>query len=96
MTEQPSVKSVTLDLRGHICPATLLKSLKQINDMKGELKEGVSRLTILTDHRDATVTVPEAAANMGYAVSVSKQGRHYLITVESAREKRPGIRSAET
>jgi len=85
MGEQPCVNSVTLDLRGQICPATLLKSLKQLNEMRGDLGSGASRLTILTDHRDATVTVPEAAGNMGYAVSVRKEDRHYVITVEAAR-----------
>ncbi len=85
MGDQESVKAVNLDLRGQICPATLLKSLKLLNEMKGELSAGVSRLTILTDHRDATVTVPEAASNMGYAVSVSKEDRHYVITVQAAR-----------
>ncbi len=85
MGEQPSVKSVTLDLRGQICPATLLMSLKRLNELRGELGAGASRLTILTDHRDATVTVPEAAGNMGYAVSVKKEDRHYVITVEAAR-----------
>ena len=85
MGERPAVKSVNLDLRGQICPATLLMSLKRLNEMKGELTEGASRLTILTDHRDATVTVPEAASIMGYAVSVEKQDRHYVITVEASR-----------
>ncbi len=85
MGEHPAVKSVKLDLRGQICPATLLMSLKRLNEMKGELGSGASRLTILTDHRDATVTVPEAASNMGYAVSVEKQDRHYVITVETSR-----------
>ncbi len=85
MGEHPSVKSVNLDLRGQVCPATLLKSLKCLNEMKGELSAGASRLTILTDHRDATVTVPEAAGNMGYSVSVTKEDRHYVITVEAAR-----------
>ncbi len=85
MGEASSVRSVNLDLRGQVCPATLLKSLKQLNEMKGELNAGVSRLTILTDHRDATVTVPEAAGNMGYSVTVRKEDRHYVITVEAAR-----------
>ncbi len=84
MGDQPCVNSVTLDLRGQICPATLLKSLKQLNEMRGELGSGASRLTILTDHRDATVTVPEAAGNMGYAVSIRKEDRHYVITVEAS------------
>ncbi len=85
MGEASSVRSVKLDLRGQVCPATLLKSLKQLNEMKGELNAGVSRLTILTDHRDATVTVPEAAGNMGYSVTVRKEDGHYVITVEAAR-----------
>ncbi len=85
MGDRPAVKSVHLDLRGQVCPATLLKSLKCLNEMKAELGAGAARLTILTDHRDATVTVPEAAGNMGYAVSVAKEDRHYVITVEAAR-----------
>lgn len=85
MDEIESVNSVNLDLRGQICPATLLMSLKRLNEMKGELKTGASRLNILTDHRDATVTVPEAASNMGYSVTVAKQDRHYVITVEASR-----------
>ncbi len=85
MGDQTSVKSVNLDLRGQVCPATLLKSLKCLNEMKGELSAGSSRLTILTDHRDATLTVPEAAGNMGYTVTVTKEDRHYVITVEAAR-----------
>lgn len=85
MGEHTSVKLVSLDLRGQICPATLLMSLKRLNELNGELKMGASRLAILTDHREATVTVPEAASNMGYAVSVTKQDRHYVITVEASR-----------
>ncbi len=85
MGSESCVKSVTLDLRGQICPATLLMSLKRLNEMRGGIGSGSSRLTILTDHRDATVTVPEAAGNMGYAVSIRKEDRHYVITVEAAR-----------
>jgi len=85
MGDRPAVKSVKLDLRGQVCPATLLKSLQRLNEMKGELNAGAARLTILTDHRDATVTVPEAAGNMGYLVSVTTEDRHYVITVEAAR-----------
>lgn len=73
---------VTLDLRGQVCPATLLKSLREMNRMQNLLASGAATLCVLTDHRDATVTIPEMAESMGYAAKVERvvEG-HYIVTV---------------
>lgn len=71
-----------LDLRGQICPATLLKSLQKINGMRDRLKSGAARLAIFTDNRDSTDTVSDAAMSMGYRVTVSREDAHYRIGVE--------------
>jgi len=72
---------ISLDIRGQICPACLLISLKEINKHKGPLRNGEANLIVKTDHRDATRTIPDAAAAMGYAVSVEKKKGYYEITV---------------
>ena len=70
-----------LDLRGQICPSTLLVTLKAINANQAALRSGATVLSLLVDHRDATVTIPEAAENMGYRCTVSRSGTHYELTV---------------
>jgi len=69
------------DLRGRICPATLLVAMKEMNDHRQQLQQGAVRLRLLLENRDATVTIPEMARNMGYQVELSKQGQHYELVI---------------
>ena len=71
-----------IDIRGQICPSSLLATLKQINDLQGDLARKALKLSILTDNRDATATIPAAAEKMGYKVSVTREGNHYAIGIE--------------
>ena len=77
-------KIIEHDIRGQICPANLLMALKSINMHKEGLKLGTVGLLFRTDSRDATLTIPDAAANMGYVVSVTKQNGGYIISIDSA------------
>ena len=70
-----------LDIRGQICPSTLLTALREVNLRKDALKTGASQLVILTDDRNATATIPNAVDNMGYPVTVLREDGHYRITV---------------
>lgn len=81
-----SVEEIELDIRGQVCPSCLLLSLREINRHHAALAADRLRLTILTDSRDATGTIPGAAANMGLAAAVAKVEGHYRITVEGQRE----------
>ncbi len=81
MTSGLETKTVEVDLRGQVCPATLLKALQELNRFRDSLKSGASVLVVITDHRDATVTIPDAASSMGYAVAVKKQNAHYRIVI---------------
>lgn len=73
---------VELDVLGQICPACLLVVLKEINQRQRELGKGLTRLVIKTDHRDATITVPESVRKMGYCAEVEKVGSYYQISVD--------------
>lgn len=81
-----------LDLRGQICPATLLQSLQRLNRMREELRGGASALAILTSNRNSTETVSEAASRMGYRVAVERERAHYRIRIEANPEMSGGGR----
>ena len=70
------------DIRGQICPSSLLITLREINTRQKLIKSGAQEIIILTDNRDATTTVPEALNNMGYVVSVEKKHNYYVIEVK--------------
>lgn len=74
---------VQFDIRGQICPSTLLIALKEMNRHKEELRSGEVALLFKTDNRDATVTIPDAAENMGYGANVVKEADYYLITIDN-------------
>ena len=73
---------VEFDIRGQICPSSLLITLREINARQKAIKSGAQEVVILTDNRDATTTVPEALNNMGYLVSVEKKHKYYVIEVK--------------
>ena len=78
----PSTEAnVQFDIRGPICPSALWIALKEVNSRKEELRNSGLCLSIRTDNRDSTVTIPEALTKMGYSVAVSKVDRHYLVEI---------------
>ncbi len=76
-------KRIPFDIRGQICPSTLLIALKEMNRHKEGLRSGETLLVFKTDNRDATVTIPDAAENMGYGADVAKEADYYLITIDN-------------
>jgi len=73
------MEDLTIDIRGQICPSTLLTALRVLNAHRESLRSGDLELVILTDARDATHTIPEAATNMGYRAQVEAADGHYTI-----------------
>lgn len=75
------MESIEFDIRGQVCPSSLLTALREINLRKDELRQGACRVLFLTDNRDATITIPETARSMGYHASVVKEAGHYVVSV---------------
>lgn len=73
---------IEFDIRGQICPSSLLITLREINNRRKEIKGGAQEVVIMTDNRDATTTVPEALNHMGYKVVVEKKDSYYVIEVK--------------
>ena len=80
-SETKRLRDAGLDIRGQICPSTLLVALREMNNNIDELDSGSVRLFIKTDNRDAINTIPEAAENMGFQVNVAKAGSFYTILI---------------
>ena len=78
---EPAVKTIEYDIRGQICPSSLLTALREINTHQGALRDRAVRLRFLTDNRDCVTTIPESARNMGYAAEVLRERGCYRIEV---------------
>lgn len=76
------METIDYDIRGQICPSTLLMALRAFNTHQEGLRGKAVRLRFLTDNRDCVTTIPRAAENMGYTATVSRAEGCYLIEVE--------------
>ncbi|MSN25127.1 MAG: sulfurtransferase TusA family protein [Geobacter sp.] len=73
-----------IDMRGQVCPATLISALREINSHKDAIKAETLKLVFITSNRDSTVTIPKSAENMGYATKVSEEDASYRIEIFAA------------
>ena len=70
------------DIRGQICPSSLLLALREINKNFYRLAAGGLEIIVLTDNRDATGTIPTTVENMGLHAEVEKIAGYYRIHVK--------------
>lgn len=74
-------KVKTTDLRGLTCPLTLIAALRELNECRNNINTGLVMIVFITDDRDSTVTIPNAAENMGYSVTVTTVPACYQIEI---------------
>ena len=72
---------IEYDIRGQICPSTLLIALREITRNSDRLTSGEISLIFITDNRDATQTLPETVTNLGYQAEVQQQAGSYAIRI---------------
>ena len=75
------MKIIEYDIRGQICPSTLLTALREANIHQEALRDRVVLLRFLTDNRDCVTTIPEAVRNMGYTADVRREHGCYVIEI---------------
>lgn len=65
-----------LDIRGDICPITLIKTVKEIKKMKpGE------KLLVLSDHPPAKKTIPMEMDEKGHRYEMNDKGAEFEIEI---------------
>lgn len=82
-----TIETIELDIRGQVCPSCLLLTLREVNNHHAALSEGRLCLTVLTDSRDATGTIPAAVKNMGLAAQLDKVEDYYRVTIARPGEQ---------
>lgn len=76
-----TTKTIEFEIRGQICPSTLLVALREINKNFNDLNSGAVQLLFRTDNRNAINTIPPAVENMGLKAFVEKTGSDYSILI---------------
>jgi len=84
MTDDSKMQTIDIDMRGQVCPSTLLVAMDNLNKHREALQGGSVRLQIQTDNREATTTIPTTAENMGYDVQVRNLEGYYQIEISSS------------
>lgn len=69
------------DVRGQVCPSSLLLALREVNRLNSDLKNGQVEIVILTDNRNATITIPNALKSMGLSARINKRDDCYQIRI---------------
>lgn len=75
------MKTIEMDIRGQVCPSSLLLALRVANENYTVITKGEMQVVIKTDNRDATGTIPRAVEGMGVAAGVEKIDGYYQITL---------------
>jgi TusA-related sulfurtransferase len=75
------MKTLDFDIRGQVCPSTLLVALREMNANQQALRDGSLRLRFRSDNRNCVTTIPGSARSMGYAVDVRREEGCYVIEV---------------
>ena len=84
MNNDGKAQTVEVDVRGQVCPSTLLVAMDSLNKNRDGIRDGLVCLSIKTDNREATSTIPGTAESMGYAVQVSNMEGYYQIDICSS------------
>lgn len=80
------MKTIEMDIRGQVCPSSLLLALQVANKNYLDIAKGLIQVVIKTDNRDATTTIPNAVESMGVAANVEKIEGYYKITLSSQQQ----------
>lgn len=89
MKKQPEL--CEFDIRGQICPSSLLLVLREVNARRESLMDESCHIIVVTDNRDATGTIPDTVENMGFATTVKKVDGYYKIHICKHEKKKNGV-----
>ena len=76
-------KRIDIDIRGQLCPSSLLITLKELNRHGAAIRAGGVEIVVTTDDRQATATIPATAERMGFRSKVTRVDGLYRIHIFS-------------
>jgi TusA-related sulfurtransferase len=82
-SETPS--TVHVDVRGFVCPSSLLVALRELNKYRESLRTDHFTIELMVDNHDSTNRICDAVKSMGYDFRVTDTDNSYCIAVYRAR-----------
>ena len=82
--------TVEIDVRGFVCPSSLLVALRELNKQKDGLRRGDIRVVFLVDNHESTNRICEAVKSMGYEFEVTESQGGYSVAVFRIRSIKDG------
>lgn len=76
-----TTQTIDIDLRGQICPSSLLLALRELNRIGPAIRAGLAELIVATDDRQSTATIPATVDRMGYGTQVEHMDDGYRIRI---------------
>jgi len=87
-TNTPS--TVSVDVRGFVCPSSLLVALRELNKYRESLRTEDFTMELMVDNHDSTNRICDAVKSMGYDFQISEVGHGYCIAVSRPRILKDG------
>lgn len=81
--ETPSI--VHVDVRGFVCPSSLLVALRELNKCRESLRTDHFKIELMVDNPDSTNRICAAVKSMGYDFHVTDTDNSYCISVYRTR-----------
>ena len=77
--------TVQVDVRGFVCPSSLLVALRELNKYREPLRTDHFTIELLVDNQDSTNRICDAVKSMGYDFLVTDTDNSYRIAVYRTR-----------
>ncbi|MBD1399453.1 sulfurtransferase TusA family protein [Pelovirga terrestris] len=77
--------TVLVDVRGFVCPSSLLVALRELNKYREALRKDHFIIELMVDNHDSTNRICGAVKSMGYDFAVTDRDNSYCIAVYRAR-----------
>ena len=77
-----------LNLEGEICPYTLIRTIKKVEEIKKDLESGRKILEVFYDHPPVVDNIPTELKKRGFQASVEKiKVAQWRAVISSAQEQ---------
>jgi TusA-related sulfurtransferase len=83
--------TVHVDLRGFVCPSSLLVALRELNKYRESLRSDYFTIELMVDNHDSTNRICDAVKSMGYVFDVTDRDNSYCIVVCRTRALKEAI-----
>jgi len=82
--------TVHIDVRGFVCPSSLLVALRELNKYRESLRSDHFKMELMVDNHESTNRICHAVKSMGYDFQVTDTDNSYCIVVNKPKALKDG------